>query len=441
MSSTPSDSVFALVDGNAFYVSCERVFNVRLRHQPVVVLSNNDGCVVARSDEAKALGIAMGTPYFKIRRPYETAGGLALSSNYTLYADLSSRMMSIIGTYSDQQEVYSIDESFIEWTDFRHFDLDQMASQLRRQVHRWVGIPVGIGIGSTKTLAKVANKLAKKHPAFKSQGICNLTTLPANRVQDFLAETPPQDIWGIGSRWAAKLEKLGIRSALNLSQADPAWLRQHFSVVLERTAWELRGVPCISLEQSPPPKQQIISSRSFGKLVTDLPALRQAVSSYTARAAEKLRAQGSQTQTLTVFLHTPPFNAEEPQYHPSATVRLLEPSHDTLILSKAALRGLERIYRAGYRYQKAGVMLLNLEPRGQRQLALFDEPGSRPPPQRDQLLEIMDRINREMGRDTLWTASQGLTRREKEDSWRMKRGTLSPAYTTRWSDLPRVMAN
>jgi DNA polymerase V len=441
VSSTPSDSVFALVDGNAFYVSCKRVFNVRLRHRPVVVLSNNDGCVVARSDEAKALGIAMGTPYFKIQRPYEKAGGLALSSNYTLYADLSSRMMSIIGTYSDQQEVYSIDESFIEWTGFRHFDLDQMASQLRRQAHRWVGIPVGIGIGSTNTLAKVANKLAKKHPAFKSQGICNLTTLPAARVQDFLAETPPQDIWGIGSRWAAKLEKLGIRSALDLSQAEPAWLRQHFSVVLERTVWELRGVSCMPLEQSPPPKQQIISSRSFGKLVTDLPALRQAVSSYTARAAEKLRAQGSQTQTLTVFLHTPPFNAEEPQYHPSATVRLLEPSHDTLILSKAALRGLERIYRAGYRYQKAGVMLLNLEPRGQRQLALFDEPGSRPPPQRDQLLEIMDRINRAMGRDTLWTASQGLTRREQEDSWRMKRGTLSPAYTTRWSDLPRVMAN
>ena len=441
MSSTRSETVFALVDGNAFYVSCERVFNVKLRQRPVVVLSNNDGCVVARSDEAKALGIAMGTPYFKIKKAYEQAGGLALSSNYTLYADLSSRMMSIIGEYSDRQEVYSIDESFIEWTGFRHVDLDEQALKLRHQVNRWIGIPVGIGIGPTKTLAKVANKLAKKHPAFKGQGICNLTTLPASVVQEFLAATPPQEVWGIGSRWAAKLDQLGIRSALDLSQVDPAWLRKHFSVVLERTAWELRGVPCMPMEQSPPPKQQIISSRSFGKLVTDLPSLRQAVSSYTARAAEKLRRQDSQTQTLTVFLQTPPFHAEEPQYHPSVTLRLLEPTHDTLTLSKAALNGLDRIYRTGFRYQKAGVMLMNLEPRGRGQHSLFTDTSPEIQASRDNLLAIMDHINREMGRDTLWTASQGLTLREKADSWRMKRGTLSPAYTTRWRDLPAVYAN
>ena len=214
MSFTPSESVFALVDGNAFYVSCERVFDLRLRHRPVVVLSNNDGCVVARSDEAKALGIAMGTPYFKIKREYEKAGGLALSSNYTLYADLSSRMMSIIGEYSDRQEVYSIDESFIEWTGFRHFNLDDMAFKLRQQVHRWVGIPVGIGIGQTKTLAKVANRLAKKHSSFKDQGICNLTTLPPADIEGLLKGFEVGDIWGIGRRWSAKLEGMGIRSAL-----------------------------------------------------------------------------------------------------------------------------------------------------------------------------------------------------------------------------------
>jgi DNA polymerase V len=437
----PSESVFALIDGNAFYVSCERVFNLRLRQRPVVVLSNNDGCVVARSDEAKALGIAMGAPYFKIKREYEKAGGLALSSNYTLYADLSSRMMSIIGEYSDRQEVYSIDESFIEWTGFRHFDLDQMAFKLRRQVHRWTGIPVGIGIGQTKTLAKVANRLAKKHSAFKAQGICNLTTLPASMLEGLLKETSVGDIWGIGRRWSAKLDGLGIRSALDLSQVDPTWIRKHFNVVLERTALELRGVPCIAMEQAPPPRQQIMASRSFGRLVTDIESLRQAVSTYTARAAEKLRYQRSQTSAITVFLNTPPFNPSEPQYHPSVTIRLADPTDDTLILCRAAGLGLARMYQPGYRYQKAGVMLLNLEPKGQGQLSLFDTAHTEAGEKREKLLALMDGLNRDMGRETIWTASQGLTRKEKEDSWRMKRGTLSPSYTTKWKELPQVLAN
>ncbi len=441
MSFTPSNSVFALVDGNAFYVSCERVFNLKLRQRPVVVLSNNDGCVVARSDEAKALGIAMGAPYFKIKRKYEKAGGLALSSNYTLYADLSSRMMSIIGEYSDQQEVYSIDESFIEWTGFRHFDLDQMAYKLRQQVHRWVGIPVGIGIGQTKTLAKVANRLAKKHPAFKAQGICNLTTLPASMIEGLLKETPVGDVWGIGRRWSAKLDGLGIRSALDLSQVDPPWIRKHFNVVLERTALELRGVPCMAMEQAPPPKQQIMASRSFGKLVTDIESLRQAVSTYTARAAEKLRHQRSQTSAITVFLNTPSFNPNEPQYHPSVTIRLADPSDDTLVLCQAANRGLERMFQPGFRYQKAGVMLMNLAPKGQGQLSMFDTGDSEASKKREKLLAIMDGLNRDMGRETIWTATQGLTRKEKADSWRMKRGTLSPAYTTKWKELPQVLAN
>lgn len=435
----PSDPVFALIDGNAFYVSCERVFAPRLRRRPVVVLSNNDGCVVARSDEAKALGIAMGAPYFQIKRNYEKAGGLALSSNYTLYADLSSRMMAIIGEYSDRQEVYSIDESFIEWTGFRYFDLDKMATALRQQVGRWTGIPVGIGIGHTKTLAKVANRLAKRHADFQASGICNLTALPTPIIERYLSQIAVGDVWGIGSRWSAKLEGLGVRSALDLRQVEPAWIRQHFNVVMERTARELRGVSCLPMEQAPPPKQQIITSRSFGKLVSDLPSLRQAVSSYTATAATKLRQQSSSTQALTVFLHTPPFNPTEPQYHPTVTMRLAEPSHDTLVLTHAALKGLQRIYQPEYRYQKAGVMLLNLMPAGQGQLSLFAMPTAATA-QRERLLEVMDRINRDLGRDTLWTAAQGLTHQEKEDSWRMQRGTLSPAYTTRWADLPRVLA-
>lgn len=407
----------------------------------MVVLSNNDGCVVARSDEAKALGAGMGTPYFQIRQGYEKAGGIALSSNYTLYADLSSRMMAVIGAYSDRQEIYSIDESFIEWTGFRHFDLDLMASELRRQVGRWTGIPVGVGIGATKTLAKVANRLAKQHPDFRPAGLCNLTSLPPATVDGYLSRIPAGEVWGIGARWAARLEALGIRSALDLSQVAPAWLRQHGNVVLERTAWELRGVSCLSLEQGPPPRRQIICSRSFGQLVTGLPALRQAVSSYTARAAEKLRRQGSRTRSLTVFLHTPPFNPREPQYHPSVTVRLTAPSHDTLVLTRAALKGLQCLYKPGYRYQKAGVMLLNLTPADREQWSLFPATEAAAPAHRKRLLAIMDRINRELGRQTLWTAAQGGARRERADSWRMQRGNLSPAYTTRWEELPMVRAN
>ena len=435
----PTSTLFALVDGNAFYVSCERVFNPRLRDRPVVVLSNNDGCVVARSDEAKALGIAMGAPYFQIRTAYEQADGIALSSNYTLYADLSSRMMEIIGQYSDRQEVYSIDESFIEWTGFGRFDLGEMATRLRRQVGRWTGIPVGVGIGQTKTLAKAANRLAKKHADFRASGICNLAMLAPEARAAYLAGLPVEDVWGVGRRWAARLAGNGVRTALDLGQADPHWLRQQFNSVLEKTAWELRGVSCLAMEEAPPPRQQIISSRSFGRLVDDLPSLRQAVSSYTARAAEKLRRQDSLTQALTVFLNTPPFQPGEPQHHPSITVRLAAPSQDTRTLCQAAVRGVEQIVRPGYRYQKAGVMLLEIAPARQGQLSLFEDGGGTSP-DRPRLMAVLDGINRTMGRNTLWLAGQGLTRREREQGWRMKRGNLSPAYTTQWLDLPVVRA-
>lgn len=439
-----SDRHFVLVDGNNFYVSCERLFRPSLRQRPVVVLSNNDGCCVARSNEAKAMGIRMGTPYFQIRRPFEKAGGIALSSNYTLYADLSSRMMSVIGQYSERQEIYSIDESFLEWERSRHINQNQMALDLRQRVEQWVGIPVGVGIGETKTLAKLANRLAKKHPDFKAQGYCNLPDVPIDQRQRYLEETPIDEVWGVGRRWAQRLESLGIRTALDLSLTDPRKIRGSFNVILERTALELRGIACLSLEESPPPRQQIIASRSFGQLITDSEALRQSVSMHAARAAEKLRQDGSMASLMTIFLHTPPFNQEEPQYHPHVTLRLPSPTRDTLVLTQTALRGLEHIYREGFRFQKAGVMLGNLQPEGPVQSDLFAPTLLQHPrtTQRDKLLATMDRINREMGRETLWTASQGLTEREQASShWRMNRGNLSPAYTTRWSDLPRVKAN
>jgi len=437
-----SDKVFALIDGNNFYVSCERLFNPALHHRPVVVLSNNDGCCVARSNEAKAMGIAMGTPYFRIKDAFERAGGIALSSNYTLYADLSQRMMSVIGLYSDRQEIYSIDESFIEWTGFRPPELSSLATRLRQQVIRWTGIPVGIGIGHTKTLAKFANHLAKKHPDFKDSGICNLTALETDALRDYLLATPTNAIWGIGRRWALRLAALGLHNAWDLREADSSSLRQQTNVVVAKTALELRGTRCLSLERIPPPRQQIISSRSFGQLLSEPGPLRQAISAYTARAAEKLRRQATYTHSLTVFLNTPPFQERLPQYHPSVTIRLQEPTQDTLTLTQAALRGLKTIYRPGYLYQKAGVMLLEISSAQGQQRTLFKEQETHSSRNREQLLEVMDLINRNMGRETLWTASQGLARleRSKED-WRMNRRHLSPAYTTRWDQLPHVQAS
>lgn len=440
----PSERRFVLVDGNNFYVSCERLFRPSLRHRPVVVLSNNDGCCVARSNEAKAMGIRMGTPYFQVRRAFEKAGGIALSSNYTLYADLSNRMMSVIGQYSDRQEIYSIDESFLEWEGFRHFDQDRMALNLRQKVERWVGIPVGVGIGETKTLAKLANHLAKKHPDFKAQGYCNLPSLSPELRARYLMETPIDDVWGIGRRWSQRLEAVGVRTALDLSLINPRKIRSSFNVVVERTALELRGILCLPLEESPPPRQQIIASRSFGQLISDPEALRQSVSTHAARAAEKLREDGSIAGALTVFLHTPPFNPKEPQYHPHVTLRLGCPTQDTMTLTQAALRGLARIYREGFRFQKAGVMLGDIRPEGPVQQDLFGQEVQVTPRQSEQrrkLIATMDRINRDMGKETLWTASQGLTLQEQSSSlWRMNRDRLSPAYTTRWNDLPRVRA-
>ena len=443
MSFTPSEHCFALIDGNNFYVSCERLFRPALRDRPVVVLSNNDGCCVARSEEAKAMGIRMGTPYFRIRETFERAGGIALSSNYSLYADLSSRMMSVIGQYSDLQEIYSIDESFIDWSRFRHFDLDARAIDLRHRVHRWVGLPVGIGIGPTKTLAKLANRLAKRHPDFQTLGFCNLMTIPTAKSEAYLQATAVDELWGIGTRWAQRLATLGIHDALSLRNSDPKEIRRAFNVVLERTVLELRGMACLPLETRPSPRQQIIASRSFGSLISDLGALRQSVSSHAARAAEKLRHDGSLAQALSVFLHTPPFNLKEPQHHPMVTLRLATPTQDTLKLTATALRGLERIHRPGFRYQKAGVMLGDLCAPGPIQTSLFEsEPESyidcAP---RRRLLATMDAINQTMGRHTLWTASQGLTRQEQaEAQWRMNRGLLSPRYTTCWDELPIVTA-
>jgi DNA polymerase V len=418
----------ALVDGNNFYVSCERAFNPKLEGRPVVVLSNNDGCAVARSNEVKALGVKMGTPWFQMRDLAKAHGIVALSSNYTLYADMSQRMMAVMAQFSPEQEVYSIDESFLGLDGFR-CDLVDYGIQIRKRVRQWVGIPVCVGIGSTKTLAKLANHCAKKGLAGRD-GVCDLDRLTAAERTRLLHALPVGEVWGVGPRIAARLNALGIRDVEALRRADARFLRREFSVVLERTVAELNGHPCLALEDIAPNKQQIMSSRSFGQYVYDLPSLKEAVATYMATAAEKLRAQGSLAGMVQVYIRTNPFKADAPQYQRGLTVPLPEASDDTLWLTRVALWGLQRLYKPGYAYQKAGVMLMDLRDRTHAQGSLFT--GNR---DTVALMGVMDRINARWGRGTLRSAAQG-----GGQSWRMKRERITPAYTTDWSGLPRVLA-
>lgn len=419
--------MFALIDGNNFYVSCERVFNPGLAEMPVLVLSNNDGCVVARSNEVKALGVKMGAPWYQVRELAEKHGIRAFSSNYSLYADMSSRMMNVLAAYSPEQEVYSIDECFLGLAGFAQRDLTAYAQRMRRQVRQWVGIPVCVGIGETKTLAKLANHCAKKNLAGQD-GVCDLTRLDAPQRARLFAELPVNEVWGVGRRLTEQLNQRGIHSVEDLRRSDPETLRQAFSVVLERTVRELNGLSCLSLEAVAPNKQQIISSRSFGAYVHDLAGLAEAVASYMARAAEKLRRQGSLAGMVQVSIRTNPFKDNAPQYQRSLTIPLPDASDDTGRLIRAAQWGLRKIYKPGYAYQKAGIALLDLRPRAQAQTSLFSTHENR-----SALMQVMDRINATYGSGTLRSAAEGM-----QQGWRMKRERMSPAYTTQWDQLLEV---
>jgi len=418
----------ALIDGNNFYVSCERVFNPRLEGKPVVVLSNNDGIVVARSAEIRALGVKMGAPWFQLKDLARKHGILAYSSNYALYADMSNRMMRVLGTYSPQQEIYSIDECFLGFDGFPETGLAAIGQRIRRQVKQWVGIPVCVGIGATKTLAKLANHCAKKGLA-GTEGVCDFGRMDAAELDALLARIDVNEVWGVGHRLTDKLAALGIASVRDLRDADAVTLGEAFSIVLQRTVMELRGVSCLELEELAPAKKQIISSRSFGAYVYTLPELEEAVSTYIARAAEKLRRQHSVAGALQVYIRTNPFKPEHPQYQRGLTLPLPAPTGDTRTLTRAALWGLKHLFKPGYAYQKAGVMLMELRDAGVVQGQLFDAA----PPDRPALMQVIDRANAQWGRGTLRLASEGVKK-----SWQMRRERVSPAYTTRWEDLPRV---
>ncbi|EII3813662.1 Y-family DNA polymerase [Salmonella enterica] len=419
--------MFALADVNSFYASCEKVFRPDLRNKPVVVLSNNDGCVIARSKEAKRLGIKMGVPWFQLKMTQFPEPVITFSSNYELYASMSNRVMSHLEELAPRVEQYSIDEMFLDVSGIDScIDFEDFGRQLREHVRNGTGLTIGVGMGPTKTLAKSAQWASKEWPQFG--GVLALTTGNPRRTEKLLSLQPVEEIWGVGRRISRKLSTMGITTALQLARANPAFIRKNFNVVLERTVRELNGVSCISLEEAPSPKQQIICSRSFGERVTTYEALRQAICQHAERAAEKLRGERQFCRHIAVFVKTSPFAVNEAYYGNVASEKLLLPTRDTRDIISAAVKALDSIWLDGHRYAKAGVMLNDFTPSGVSQLNLFDE--EQPRAQSDELMKVLDRINHS-GKGKIWLAGRGIA-----PEWQMKRNMLSPAYTTRWSDIP-----
>lgn len=419
----------ALIDVNNFYVSCERVFNPKLVGKPVVVLSNNDGCAVARSNEAKALGIPMGAPWFKFKQLARQHQIIALSSNYALYGDMSNRVMRILAQFSPDQEIYSIDECFLDLSQFHHRDLVDYGQQIRQRILQYTGLPVCVGMASTKTLAKLANHVAKKRMAFA--GVCNFNHMQPAQLTQILAETDVGEIWGIGRKLTPKLNAQGIRSVLDLKKANTQTLRRQYSVAMEKTIRELNGTVCQALEYLISAKKQILSSRSFGVPVQDLNSLKQSLSLYTSRAAVKLRQQNSLAGMLYVMIRTSPFHTDDAFYHNQLLVALPYATDDTRLLVKYALAALEDIYRPGFNYAKAGMMLTELMPRQAQQQNLFSP--RRRSVKAEILMTTLDAINQRMGKSTLKVASEGF-----HSPWKMKQDNKSPSYTTHWQQILSV---
>ncbi len=418
----------ALVDCNNFYVSCERVFNPKLEGVPVVVLSNNDGVAVSRSNEVKELGIKMAEPWFKMEKIAMQHGIIALSSNYTLYGDMSARVMSILSTFSPKQEIYSIDECFLDLGGFDPKTLMDYGQTIRQTVKRNVGIPVCVGIADTKTLAKLANHCAKKGYAGRN-GVCDFGRGTKEQLSKLFSRIPVGDVWGVGRKITEKLLTMGIKTVEDLRTANPESIRSQFSIVLGRTVSELNGVPCIELEDAGTPRQQIMVSRSFGATVTALEDLSESVAEFAIRASEKLRQDGSVAASICVYIYTNPHREDEPQYQQSKIVPLSQPSDDTTKLLNAAIAGLKAIYRSGYHYKKTGVLLMGLQPKGSIQPTLFDDPVEQA--RSDNLMQVMDAINHKMGQGSVGIAASGIGQR-----WAMRRERKSPNYTTDWNELP-----
>jgi DNA polymerase V len=422
-----AETSFALIDGNSFYCSCERVFDPSLKNRPVIVLSNNDGCAVARTAEAKALGIKMGAPFFKIRGLCEREGVAVFSSNYTLYGDMSARMNAIYREMAPEVEVYSIDESFLSIGIIPADERVSYGRDLRTKVLKWTGIPTCVGIGPTKTLAKLANHIAKK--AEGMDGVCDLTSQAAR--DHWLPKIAVGEVWGVGGASQAKLARLGVRTAACLRALDPAVARKVMTVVGEKTVLELRGISCLPLETVAPQRKGCAVTRSFSRKVTDLTDMLEAVATHATRGAEKLRGYGLEAGHITVFMHTSPFG-DDPSHSASRTVQFAEPTADTLELIRAAKRAAEGIFQKGFRYAKAGIVMDDLVEAGSAPRPLFEQ---RDREKSASLMEAVDAINQRYGRGTVTPAATG-----KRRDWQTKFEMRSPQYTTSLDDLPRAKA-
>jgi len=415
--------IFALVDCNNFYASCERVFDPSLKERAIVILSNNDGCIVARSNEAKSLGIPMGAPIFKQKAVIKKHNVAVFSSNYQLYGDMSKRVMDSLNLFTPDMEVYSIDEAFLRLDYLQPRNLHEYCEIIREKVLQWTGIPVSIGIGPTKVLAKIANHVAKK----QTDGVFDIQCL--QKQDEILKSLDVDKVWGIARSWSERLNSMSIYKASELRDASPPIIRKHLSVVGERILRELKGQSCIDLEAIQP-KKNIMSSKSFGKPLTKKEPIEEALSNYAARACEKLRKQNSRAQAVHVFIQTNGFRETDRQYNNAITHTLTTPTSDTRIIIEAAKFCLSRIYKHGYRYKKTGIMLLDLIPISLEQKQLFVDFDHRPG---DHLMKVVDHINKDHGPDTLFFGAQGVTR-----AWKMRCGSRSPRYTTQWDELLMV---
>ena len=414
----------ALIDCNNFYASCERIFNPKLIGKPIVVLSNNDGCIIARSKEAKKLGIKMGEPYFKAKNIIEKNKVEVFSSNYSLYGDISQRVMETLSSFSSEVEIYSIDEAFLGLNGFENYELKTYCNHIRQTINKWVGIPVSIGVGPTKTLSKIANNLAKKNSNYK--GVCILEN--EIEIKKALQQTSIEDVWGIGRRLSIFLKKYNINTAHHFSEMDRGWVRKNMGVVGEKTYLELNGVSCLDLDLVPSDKQSCCVSRSFSQPIEKLFDLEESISTYGSRVSEKIREEGLVAESMSIFVLTNHFNRREKQYSNSIKLHLPFPTNNSIKIVKRSLEGIRKIYRPGYKYKKAGIILYGLSRQNvTKGLLDYDREVS------DNIMQTIDKINNRYGVETIKIASEGIKK-----VWRMKRENVSPCYTTRFDELVEV---
>lgn len=416
------NNVFALVDCNNFYASCERLFNPKLEKKPVIVLSNNDGCVIARSNEAKAIGIKMGAPAFEFKELITKHRVHVFSSNYALYGDISNRIMSTLYELAPDVEVYSVDEAFLDLSKMKFEDLTAFAKKIRKTVKQWVGVPVSVGIGPTKTLAKIANHVAKINPEYAN--IVNLCTI--ENIDNLFKTIPVSEIWGVGRAYSNFLIEKGIHTVYEFKKADEYWVRKHMGVVGQKTLFELRGVSCLFLEALAPDKKNICISRSFGAPLGSFEDLEQATSTFVTRAAEKLRLQKSCARAVFVFVMTNRFS-NTPKYVNSTLVQLPVPTSITSEIIHHSLKGLKKIYRPGYKYKKTGIILSDLIPDDQLQYGIWDDLNRE---NYTELMQVVDKINARVGQGAVKFAVQGTKKQ-----WKMHQERLSPQYTSKWNEL------